>query len=122
MERRQPILVIDDNAETTAALSAVLELRGYEAISARDGLDALSQLRGGIRPRFIVLDWLMPNLDGRGFLERAAADPELGSIPIIVYSALGSRVLARDVAAIVSKAEDPDVLLDVVARLAERGS
>ena len=69
-----------------------------------------------------MLDWLMPNLDGRGFLERAAADPELGSIPIIVYSALGGRVLARDVAAIVSKAEDPDVLLDVVARLAERGS
>jgi sigma-B regulation protein RsbU (phosphoserine phosphatase) len=117
-----PILIVDDNVETTAALVAVLELRGYETISAHDGLDALGQLRDGLRPRLIVLDWLMPNLDGRGFLESVAADDELGSIPIIVYSALGSRVLARNVAAIISKADDPDVLLDVVARFAERAS
>src|SRR5437868_11424847 len=111
-DRRGPILIIDDNVETTAALVAILELRGYETISAHDGLDALAQLRDGLRPRLIVLDWLMPNLDGRGFLERVAADPELGSIPIIVYSALGSRVLARGVAATIPKSEHPDVLLD----------
>src|SRR5437016_7112463 len=106
-----PILVVDDNAETIAALAAMLELRGYETVSALDGLDALSQLRAGLRPALIVLDWMMPNLDGRGFLERIAADGQLRKIPVIVYSAVGSRILADDVAATVSKGTDPDVLL-----------
>src|SRR5437660_309842 len=69
-----PILVVDDNAETVAALAAMLELRGYETVSALDGLDALVQLRAGLRPSLIVLDWMMPNLDGRGFLERVAGE------------------------------------------------
>ena len=113
-----PILVVDDNPETVAALAAMLELRGYETVSALDGLDALSQLRAGRRPSLIVLDWMMPNLDGRGFLERIAADPQLSDIPVIVYSAIAHRVLTDDVAATVSKGGNPDVLLDAVARYA----
>src|SRR5437868_15534505 len=114
-----PILVVDDNAETIAALAAMLELRGYETVSALDGLDALSQLRAGLRPSLIVLDWMMPNLDGRGFLERVAGEPQLSHIPVIVYSAIAHRVLADDVAATVSKGGDPAVLLDAVARFAK---
>jgi len=119
MARPGPILIVDDNAETTAALTAMLDLRGYETASALDGLDALSQLRAGLRPSLIVLDWMMPNLDGRGFLERVAADSQLRSIPVVIYSALGSRIRADDVVATVSKGTDPDLLLDVVARYAK---
>jgi len=113
-----PILVVDDNAETVGALVAVLELRGYETVSAFDGLDALTQLRAGLRPALVVLDWMMPNLDGRGFLEHIAADPEFGKIPVVIYSAIAHRVLADDVAATVPKGTDPDVLLNAVARYA----
>ena len=75
--RGDPVLVIDDNAETNAALSAVLQLRGYETVSAHDGLDALTQLRAGLQPSLIVLDWMMPNLDGRGFLRSEEHTSEL---------------------------------------------
>jgi len=115
-----PILVVDDNAETSAALVAVLQLRGYETVAAHDGLDALAQLRDGLRPSLILLDWMMPNLDGRGFLEKVAADGNLKSIPVVIYSAVGGRFLARDVAATLPKSADPEMLLDVVARFAER--
>ena len=117
-----PILVVDDNAETTAALVAVLQIRGYETVAAHDGLDALAQLRDGLRPSLIVLDWMMPNLDGRGFLEKVATDQLLKSVPIIIYSAVGHRILADDVEATLCKSVDPDVLLDVVARLANGGN
>ena len=115
-----PILVVDDNAETMAALVAVLHLRRYATVSAHDGLDALAHLRAGLRPRLIVLDWLMPKLDGRGFLDAVARDEHLATIPIVIYSAVGNRVIADGVAATLSKSINPDVLLDIVARFAER--
>ena len=114
------ILVVDDNTETTAALVAVLHVRGYETASAHDGLDALVQLRAGLRPSLIVLDWMMPRLDGRGFLDEVVTDPQLRTIPIVIYSAVGNRVVVNGVAATLPKSVDPDVLLDVVARFAER--
>jgi CheY-like chemotaxis protein len=115
-----PILVVDDNAETTAALVAVLELRGYETVAAHDGLDALAQFRTGLRPSLIVLDWMMPNLDGRGFLDKVSGDPQLKVIPIVVYSAAGYRIVVDGVAATLSKSADPDILLDLIGRFAER--
>ena len=119
MARPGLILVVDDDADVTAALAAVLEVHGYGTVTARDGLEALLQLQAGLRPSLIVLDWMMPRLDGRGFLERIAADRQLASIPVIVYSALGSRIRANDVAETISKGEDPEVLLSAVARYAK---
>ena len=113
-----PILVVDDNAETSEALVAVLHLQGYATVAAHDGLDALGQLRAGLRPSLIVLDWMMPNLDGRGFLDEVAADQHFSRIPVVIYSAAGYRIVVDGVAATLSKSVDPDVLLDVVARFA----
>ena len=119
MARPGLILIVDDNADVSAALAAVLELHGYVTVTARDGVDGLSRLQAGLRPSLIVLDWMMPNLDGRGFLKHLAADPRLGGIPIVIHSAIRSRVLADDVAATVVKGQDHDVLVDVVARYAK---
>lgn len=119
MARLGLILIVDDNADISAALAAVLELHGYGTATARDGVDGLSQLQAGLRPSLIVLEWMMPNLDGQGFLQHVARAPRLGGIPIVIHSALGSRVLADDVAATVPKGEDPDVLVDVVTRYAK---
>jgi len=118
MDRVAPILVVDDNAETSAALTAVLQIRGYETVAARDGLEALAELRAGLRPSLIVLDWMMPNLDGRGFLEELATDLQLEAIPVIIYSAVGARIVADGVEATLSKSVDPQVLLDLVADIA----
>jgi CheY-like chemotaxis protein len=115
-----PILVVDDNAETTEALVAVLQLRGYETVAAHDGLDALAQLRHGLLPSLIVLDWMMPNLDGRGFLDSVAANQQVKSVPIVIYSAAGYRIVVDGVAATLSKSVDPDILLDLIGRFAGR--
>ena len=110
------VLVVDDNADTNEALRAILDLRRYESVAAFDGRDALVQLRTGLRPAVIVLDLLMPNLDGWGVLRELVADPELRHIPVVIYSALRERV-ADGVAAYVPKGDDPDVLLNVIAGL-----
>ena len=62
----------------------------------------------------------MPKLDGRGFLDAVARDGHLATIPIVIYSAVGNLVIADGVAATLSKSINPDVLLDIVARFAER--
>lgn len=119
MARLGLILVVDDDALVRAALAAVLELHGYMTATARDGVEGLSQLQAGPRPSLIVLDWTMPRLDGRGFLREVAADPRFQGIPIVVHTALGSRVLGNDVAATVAKGQDPEVLVDAVTRYAK---
>lgn len=111
------VLVIEDNPETNLALVRLLKLERYRAVAAFDGLDALTQLRGGLRPSVIIADIVMPNMDGPRFIKELAADPALNDIPIVVYSAVASAVPREGVAAFVPKARDPDVLLDVVAGL-----
>jgi len=94
MARHGLILIVDDDPDVSEALAAVLELHGYVTVTARDGIDGLSQLQAGLRPSLIVLDWMMPNLDGRGVLQHVASDPRLRGIPIVLHTALGSRVPA----------------------------
>ena len=81
------ILIVDDDEDIRMGLAAVLEKRGYEVASAADGLDALRQLRGGLRPKLIFLDYTMPVMNGEEFCEQCSANPELAAIPIVVVSA-----------------------------------
>jgi len=53
-------------AQDEAPAAVALQLRGYDTVAAHD---ARTQLRAGLQPCGIVLDWMMPNLDGRGFLD-----------------------------------------------------
>jgi CheY-like chemotaxis protein len=112
------IFVVDDDALVSAALAGVLESHGYITVTARDGVDALDELQAGLLPSLIILDWMMPRLDGRGFLKKVASEPRFRGIPIVIHSALGSRVRANGVAATVAKGDDPAVLIDAVTRYA----
>ena len=119
MARPGLILIVDDDPAVSAAIAAVLELHGYVTVMARDGAEGLMQLQAGLRPSLVVLDWMMPRLDGHGFLQQVARDPRLRDIPIVIHSTLGSRMLADDVAATVVKGDDPEVLIDAVTRYAK---
>jgi CheY-like chemotaxis protein len=81
------ILVVDDDFEVREALRDVLLDDGYLVSIAIHGLDALTQLAGGLVPDLIILDLEMPVLDGYRFLQRRAADSVLVCIPVIVVSA-----------------------------------
>jgi len=113
-----PVLIVDDNDETRVLLTQILSIRGYEAIGATDGLDALAWLRSGGRPSVIVLDMRMPNMDGSALQRALKADPRWESIPIIVYSAFPPE-RPGDVLAVLRKATtSPDTLLDLIGTAA----
>jgi CheY-like chemotaxis protein len=92
---RPRILVVEDEADVRRLLGHMLNGVG-EVTLAADGLDALEQLHGGLRPDVIVTDLMMPRVDG---LELAAAlkgDPVLARIPLVMLTA---KTGARDVIA-----------------------
>jgi CheY-like chemotaxis protein len=82
------ILVVEDDELIRDSLVEFLDEQGYQAMGANDGLDALDKLRAGDpHPCVIVLDLMMPNMDGKAFREEQLRDPELSPIPVIVLSA-----------------------------------
>ncbi len=81
-----PILVVEDDAETRDAMRSLLELHGYTVITAADGIEALERLRGGLRPSLILLDLMMPGMDGFEFVNEKRQDPRLSPIPVVIYS------------------------------------
>jgi CheY-like chemotaxis protein len=80
------ILVIDDDADIRAILGMVLTAEGHEVETAADGLAGLARLRGGPRPALILLDLMMPQLDGEGFLRELRRDPLTAGVPVVILS------------------------------------
>ena len=86
--RRQPvILVADDDLVMRCTMSGVLRESGYTILEAEDGLQAIA-LATTRRPDVIVLDLLMPGLDGFAVCERVRATPELADTPVLVLTGL----------------------------------
>jgi two-component system response regulator MprA len=114
------VLVVDDDPAVVDALSELLEEEGYVVVAARDGRDALDQLRAGLQPSVILLDLMMPRMDGWDFRHEQMKDAALRDIPLVVISAAGfsaATVKAQlgDIE-FVSKPLDPQALLDAVKR------
>lgn len=80
------ILVVDDNATNRKLLSVLLKHEGHATLEANDGEDGLARARA-VRPQLVISDILMPSMDGYEFVRRLRADPELGDIPVIFYTA-----------------------------------
>jgi CheY-like chemotaxis protein len=85
------VLVVDDDLSTREALSDLLQDRGYSVIGAADGREALNYLRYASAPRIIILDLMMPVMNGWEFLEHQSRDPALLDIPVIVLTATPPR-------------------------------
>ena len=81
------VLVVDDDPFVRESLSELLAAKGYSALQAENGQKALEVLKKTPRfPCLIVLDLVMPVMDGRGFLMLRADDPILRDIPVVVVS------------------------------------
>src|SRR6185436_10835680 len=83
----QLILVIEDDADVRDALVFGLEHEGYDVIAATNGRRGLQLLRHGVVPHAIILDLMMPVMDGWEFRRHQLANPVFASIPVIVLSA-----------------------------------
>jgi PAS domain S-box-containing protein len=113
------ILVIDDGPETLRLLTATLVDEGYEVCRSVDGAFALSRIHD-IQPDLILLDVMMPGLDGYQICERLKADPKTDQIPVIFLSAVDQvqdKVKGFDLGA-VDYITKPFQIEEVIARVA----
>lgn len=82
------VMVVDDDADVRDAIADVVNDNGYQTMIAANGKEAIEQLRGtAVRPCVILLDVMMPIMDGWEFRAELSADPELGAIPVVVLTA-----------------------------------
>jgi CheY-like chemotaxis protein len=88
LERAMPyVLVVEDDADIRDSLKELLGDEGYEVATAVDGADALTQLAQRTEPCLMVLDLMMPVLDGWQVLERMRKDPSLPHAAVVIASA-----------------------------------
>ena len=84
------ILLVEDDVSARAATALVLEFQGYKVVTMENGQQALDYLRSGQKPSVILLDLMMPVLDGWEFRALQRQDPSLAAIPVIVLTADGT--------------------------------
>lgn len=109
------VLVIDDEYAILDTLRVLLEDEGYRVVAAEDGARGLELLAQEV-PDVVLLDMMMPVVDGRGVLLAMQESPRFASIPVVVMSAAGPPAL-RDlppVRAILRKPFSVDQLLTVL--------
>jgi CheY-like chemotaxis protein len=81
------LLVVDDDRDLAEGLAELLEDEGFNVVTAADGYAALDHLRRGLRPCAILLDLMMPRMNGWEFRHEQLQDADLKEIPIVVVSA-----------------------------------
>jgi CheY-like chemotaxis protein len=82
------VLIVEDERAARVGMEQILHLAGYAPVSAPNGQEALDLLRSGIPVKVILLDLIMPVMDGWAFRREQLRDPQLAHIPVIVLSAL----------------------------------
>jgi two-component system chemotaxis response regulator CheY len=119
---RPLVLVVDDDPDILDAICDILEVEHYRVARARNGLEALDRVEQE-RPAVILLDLMMPVMDGVTFAHALHARPQVADIPILVISADGNPARAASVGArgYLAKPFDIDALLGHIIALAGGG-
>jgi CheY-like chemotaxis protein len=116
------VLLVEDDVDVREAVTDTLEDAGYQVMTARHGQEALDLLRTrDPRPCLILLDLMMPVMDGWQFRELQSKDPALAEIPVVALSAHGG-LHALGAADHLRKPVQLRALMDVVARFCGNGS
>ncbi len=131
MEIAQKILVVDDDPDVVDAISMILESKGFQVVTAKDGIEALANLKAE-KPNLMILDLLMPKMDGFAVCKELL-DPrwsKYSEIPVLVLTSVREEAarrryeletgLALDVDDYVEKPISPDILLTRVKRLLQK--
>jgi CheY-like chemotaxis protein len=118
MNNRHKVLVVEDDREIRETLIEILEDNGCEVAGAVNGERALDWLRGtDSLPCIILLDLMMPVMDGQAFREAQVQDPKLAHIPVVVISAyrdVESRAEELKAAAFIKKPPKVDELFSAI--------
>lgn len=132
MKEEHKILLVDDDPDLIRAMRTILESQSYQVIPARNGIEALNKVREE-QPDLIILDLLMPELDGFGVCRELRENPEYSEhsqIPILILTAVREEASRRryeletgrdlDVEDYIEKPVKPQLLLQRVAKILDR--
>jgi CheY-like chemotaxis protein len=89
------ILVVDDDEAIRLSLSEALEFEGYEVVCVDNGRSALEYLQNADPPCVVLLDVMMPVMDGGALRQAMLNNPKLAAIPVVLITAGGAQVAAR---------------------------
>ena len=117
------LLIVDDEEPALSMMRALLEQKRFDVTTARDGLEAMEKIQGR-KPDLILLDVMMPDLDGYQLCDLLKKNPEYKNIPIIIITAKSQKkdiFWAREKGAdeYLIKPVDPDALLKTIHKLLE---
>lgn len=114
---RDRVLVVDDDDDVREILSLVLADEGYDVVTARNGVEALALLKdsGGARPRLVVLDLMMPEMNGWDFWDVLQRTPAYRGIGVVIMTATGLTQGAIGKVPILPKPVSRDRLLAAIA-------
>ncbi len=122
IDQRAPsecVLIVDDDGGIRGVLSEILQDEGHLVESAGNGQEALRKLESSTRPCLILLDLMMPVMNGWEFMSRRTELDGLANIPVVVISAdanVGEKASSIGASDYLQKPIDLDRLLDTVAR------
>jgi signal transduction histidine kinase len=112
------LLVVEDDADIREALDGLLSMEGFRVAGCSNGREALDWLRASPKPDVILLDLMMPVMDGWQFRVAQKEDPELSTIPVLALSAdATAKAAAIDADAYLRKPVDYETLIDTIDRL-----
>ena len=123
LKSQKRVLEVEDDPDIREMVSKLLLSEGYKVVSAEHGQDALEKMEGGFRPDVILLDLMMPVLNGFDVLRVMHRTPRWSSIPVVIVSAnQGHGLVDLGTAAIIRKPFDLNVLLNTLRRLLSRAA
>jgi CheY-like chemotaxis protein len=111
---RDSVLIVEDDEDLRDSVASSLRDAGFEVEMAAHGLEALARLRVGAHPAVILLDLMMPEMNGWELMATLQADPVLRSIPILVMTASGLTPSSERAAAVLRKPFSEARLVELV--------
>jgi len=129
MNEQPLILIVDDDPDIREGISAVLETRDYRIATANDGLQCMESIHQET-PKLLILDMMMPRMDGFAVINELRADPRYAGLPIIILTTVIEDAayrryeletgIAMDVQAYIEKPAPPDELLRQVSAIVDQ--
>ncbi len=110
------VLVVEDDHDIRESIVEMLKFEGYEVDSATNGKEALDKINNFSKPCLVLLDMMMPIMNGREFLDHVMKSADLAPIPIIVVSAVADKVNTQGAQGYIKKPVDIDAVLKVVSQ------
>lgn len=131
MENQPYILIVDDDPDILEGITAILETQSYRLATAHDGKACVDMIKDEV-PDILILDLLMPRMDGWGVIRELRSEPRYNSLPIMVLTTVvedASRRryeletgLAMDVQEYLQKPTKPNELLKRIERLLKKNA